>query len=143
MKQLRVPLFFHLGANQSSSIVDIVQSFKWEHCLVAIQPNLLPGLQRSLHPSLQLESGFQWPPLCMCSSSNSNAHTRRSGTQSLSIATGSFRVILWCLHLLLRVTCFVPWGAGGGKGSVTSDMFPWGCEDTVVRRRLLFKVCGE
>ena len=43
VKQLRVPLFFHLEANQSSSIVDMVQSFKWEHGLVAIHSRLIKG----------------------------------------------------------------------------------------------------
>ena len=41
------------------------------------------------------------------------------------------------------MTCFVPRVLciviGGGEGTVTWGMFPWGCEDTVARRRLLCK----
>jgi len=47
-----------------------------------VQPNLLPRWQ----PSLQLESPFLWPLLSMCSSSESNAPARKSGTQSLFLS---------------------------------------------------------
>ena len=40
-----------------------------------------------------------------------------------------------CLHALLRVTCPL---LGGGEGTITFGMFPWGCEGTIARRRLLF-----
>ena len=50
-----------------------------------VQSNLLPGWQPSLQPSLQLESPFLWPLLSMCSSSESDIPTRKSGTQSLSL----------------------------------------------------------
>ena len=42
-----------------------------------VQPNLLPRWQ----PSLQLDSPFLWPLLSMCSFSESNTRTRKSGVE--------------------------------------------------------------
>ena len=75
---------------------------------VRVQPNLLPRWQPRLQPSLQLESPFLWPLLSMCSSSESNAPARKSGTQSLFLVElnmhpnrqfpAHFVVLPSCLH---------------------------------------------
>ena len=41
-----------------------------------------------------------------------------------------------------RVSFVFPRGGGGGEGAVILSMFPSGGEDTVTRRRLLFKGRG-
>ena len=82
--------------------------------------------------SLQLESLFFWPLLSMCSSSESNAHARESGTQSLSLSkaehvspsavSGSFYGSYTLVSACRRLGCV-----------------PSGCEDTVACRQLLCK----
>ena len=91
-------------------------------------PRWQPGLQPTLQPSLQLESPFQWPLLGMCSSSKSNAHARKSGTQCRSLSRdeyalqqavslsfcGSYALVFACLALCHRSVVFT--GGGGHFG---------------------------
>ena len=51
---------------------------------------------------------------------------------------GSYALVFACFALRHASLAF-PWG-GGGKGTLTLGMLPWGCEDTVACRQLLSKV---
>ena len=52
--------------------------------------------------------------------------------------------ILWfiCLVFACYIVCRAPSYCNRGAGTVTWGLFPWGCEDTVVRSRLHYKGRG-
>ena len=95
--------------------------------------------------------------LSMCSSSKSNTCARKGGTRRLSLSRaehasqqavsvlflGSCAFVFACLASCQGPIVFPRGGVGGGgRGTISLAMFPRGCGDTVMGRRVLIKVGG-